>query len=378
MSNSAARSDAPVAEESKPDSPTDLTKQSWRYTARKTWREFSEDQCTDQAAALTYYAVLAMFPAVLALMSILGLVGQSADKTVDAVLDVLRPLVSTGTLDTLEPVIRDLSTSQGAGLTLVVGLLGALWSASGYVGAFGRAMNRIYEIDEGRPFWKLRPTMLLITLVAVVLSALVLVMLVVSGPLAQSIGDKVGLGDAALTAWTIVKWPVLLVVVVLIVAMLYYATPNVKQPKFRWVSVGAGVAILIWVIASVGFAFYVANFGSYNKTYGSLAGVIVALLWLWITNVALLLGAELDSELERSRELQAGIPAESELQLPPRDSRNIDKAREQEEKDIELGRQIRAHADGGEVGPEYDDIDDPAARSNLATRTASTPSGGTP
>ena len=175
----------------------------------------------------------------------------------------------------------------------------ALWSASGYVGAFGRAMNRIYEIGEGRPFWKLRPIMLLITFVAIVLVALVLLMLVVSGPLAQSIGDQIGLGDQAVQVWNIAKWPVMVVAVMLIVAILYYATPNVKQPKFRWISIGAAVAILIWMLAAAGFAFYVANFASYNKTYGSLAGVVVGLIFLWLTNVALLLGAEIDSELER-------------------------------------------------------------------------------
>jgi membrane protein len=341
--------------EHKPEAPGDLHKRSWMYVARKTLREFSEDECTDQAAGLTYYAVLAIFPAILALMSVLGLVGQ-AQQAVDTVLEVLGPLVAAETLETIEPVIRDLATSQGAGLTFVLGLAGALWSASGYVGAFGRAMNRVYEIDEGRPFWKLRPLMLLITLVAVTLSALVLVMLVVSGPIAESIGEAVGLGSAAVTAWQWAKWPVLLVLVMLAVALLYYATPNVKQPKFRWISVGAACAIVIWVLASVAFAFYVANFGNYNKTYGSLAGVIVALLWLWITNLALLFGAEIDSELERGRELQAGIPAEEELRLPARDTRNIKKARKKEQKDIEMGRSIREQADpDGEVAAKYGD-----------------------
>ena len=182
----------------------------------------------------------------------------------------------------------------------------ALWSASGYVGAFGRAMNRIYEIEEGRPFWKLRPVMLLLTLVAVLLAAVALLLLIVSGPVAESIGNVIGLGDAALTVWTIAKWPVLALIVVLVVGLLYYTTPNVQQPKFRWISVGAAVAILIWVLASVGFSFYVANFSSYNKTYGSLAGVIVALLFLWITNLALLFGGELDAELERGRRAAGG------------------------------------------------------------------------
>jgi membrane protein len=325
----------------KPDEPTDLHKRTWTYVARKVWREFSDDQCTDLAAALTYYGVLAIFPAAIALSAILGLVGQSPEKSVQTVLDVLSPLVSSNTLGTIEEPLLELASSQGAGLVLVLGLLGALWSASGYVGAFGRAMNRIYEIGEGRPFWKLRPIMLVITLAAIVLVALVMVMLVVSGPLAQSIGDQIGLGDQAVQVWNIAKWPVMVIVVMSIVAILYYATPNVQQPKFRWISIGAAVAILIWMVAAAGFAFYVANFASYNKTYGSLAGVVVGLVFLWLTNVALLLGAEIDSELERGRQLQAGIAAETELQLPARDTRNIEKAAKKDRDDAAKGRRIR-------------------------------------
>jgi len=338
----------------KPDSVGDLDKQSWKYIGRKALREFSEDQCTDKAAALTYYSVLAIFPAMLALVSVLGLTGQ-APKAVSTVLDVMKPLVSSQTLDYIRPTLQSAAHSHAAGLTLVIGLLGALWSASGYVGAFSRALNSIYEIEEGRPFWKLRPLMLFITMIAVLLSALVLVMLVVSGPLAQSIGNAIGLGDVAVTVWSFVKWPVLLVMVMVIVALLYYATPNVKQPKFRWISVGAAFAIVVWIVASVAFAFYVANFSSYSKTYGSLAGVIVTLLWLWITNLALLFGAEIDSELERGRELQAGIAAEEELQLPARDTRNIEKAREKEQKDIEAGRAIREQAERNDNDAELAD-----------------------
>ena len=328
----------------KPDAPTDLEKRTWGYVAKKVWREFGDDQCTDLAAALTYYGVLAIFPAVLALSAILGLVGQS-EKSVQTVLDVISPLVSEDALGTIEPTLLELASSQTAGWALLVGAVIALWSASGYVGAFARAMNRIYEIGEGRPFWKLRPLMLLVTLVAIALVALVLLMLVVSGPLAQSIGDQIGLGEQAVQVWNIAKWPVMLLAVIVIVAILYYATPNVQQPKFRWVSVGAVVAIVIWMVASAGFAFYVANFGSYNKTYGSLAGVVIGLVFLWLTNVALLLGAEIDSELERGRQLQAGIAAETELQLPARDTRNIEKAAEKEADDAARGRSIRQHAD---------------------------------
>jgi membrane protein len=324
----------------KPDSPADLVKPTWGYALRKTVREFMDDQCTDLAAALTYYSVLALFPGAIALLSLVGLVGQQ-QQTVDTLLQILRDVGASSAAETLEGPLTELADSQGAGLALVIGLLTALWSASGYVGAFGRGMNRIYEIDEGRPIWKLRPVMLLVTLVTVLLAAIVAVGLVVTGPAAEAVGSAIGLESTAVTVWSIAKWPVLLAVVVLIVALLYYATPNVKQPKFRWISVGAIVAIVVWVIASAAFGFYVANFSSYDKTYGSLAGVIAFLLWLWITNLALLFGAELDAELERGRQLQAGIAAEEELQLPPRDTRKSDKAAAKEQEDIERGRKLR-------------------------------------
>ena len=339
----------------KPDSPTELTKRSWFYVLRKTWREFNEDQCTDIAAALTYYSVLSIFPAAIALLSLLGVVGQ-AQTSVDTVVEVLDPVVSPDMLGTIEPTLRTIADNQSAGLLLVVGLVGALWTASGYVGAFGRGMNRIYEVAEGRPVWKLRPLQILITLLTILLLAVALVLLAVSGPVAESIGDVVGVGDTAVQAWNIAKWPVLALVAVLVVALLYYSTPNVKQPRFRWISVGAAVAIVIGILASIGFTYYVSNFGSYNKTYGSLAGAVVALLFLWIINLALLFGAELDSELERGRQLQAGMKAEEELQLPARDTRNIDKAAKKEAKDVALGRRIREQS--GAVWPPPDENDD--------------------
>ena len=336
---------------SKPDSPTELTKPSWRYVLRKTFREFSEDQCTDLAAALTYYSVLALFPAAIAILSLVGLVGQGP-QTVDTLLQILRDIGATGAADTLEPTLTELSRTQNAGIGLILGLALALWSASGYVGAFGRGMNRIYEVPEGRPIWKLRPAMLVITLITVVLTALVGLSLVLTGPAAKAVGDAVGLGDTAVMVWNIAKWPVLLAVVILIVALLYYATPNVKQPRFRWVSVGAVVAILTWILASAAFGFYVANFSSYNRTYGSLAGVVVFLLWLWLTNLALLFGAELDAELERGRELQAGMPAEEVIQLPTRDTRKSDKAARKAQDDVERGRQLRLTRGNPEDSPQ--------------------------
>ena len=335
-----------IADERGPESPIDLTKQSKLFVLRKTVREFSDDQCTDLAAALTYYALLSLFPAFIALISLVGLAGQGP-STVTTLIDVAKQVGAGSAVASIEQPLRDLASApRAAGFAFILGLLAALWSASGYVGAFGRAMNRMYEIREGRPIWKLRPQMLLVTLVALVLTAAVALALVLTGPAAQAVGDAIGLGSTAVLVWNIAKWPVMLAVVALIVAILYYATPNVKQPRFRWISVGAFVAILVWIVVSALFGFYVSNFSSYNKTYGALAGVVVFLLWLWITNLALLFGAELDSELERGRELQAGLPAEETLQLDPRDTRNIEKAEKKEAEDVARGRAIReAHAD---------------------------------
>jgi membrane protein len=324
----------------KPESPTDLTRPSLLFAMRKALREFQQDECTDLAAALTYYAVLSLFPALVVVVSLLGVFGQGR-STIDALLGIVDDVAPASALDTLRPPIEQLVNSQSAGFALVAGILGALWSASGYVGAFGRAMNRIYEIEEGRPVWKLRPVQLLLTLAGLVMAAAVVLMLAVSGPVARVVGDAIGLGDVAFTVWNIVRWPLILLFVIIAVAILYYVTPNVKQPKFRWISGGAAVAIVVWIVASVLFGLYVANFGSYNKTYGALAGVIVFLLWVWITNLALLFGAEVDAEVERGRQLQAGLPAEHELQLPPKDTHNLRKEEAADEKDIERARRLR-------------------------------------
>ena len=334
--------DAPAPDDArKPDELRDLKKRSWFYVLRRTIKEFRDDDCTDLAAALTYYAVLAVFPGLLAVISTLGLFNLGGDS-VKTILQVLKPLVDRSTLDAVRHPLEELARSQSAGVAFVVGLAGALWSASGYVGAFSRAMNRVYGVEEGRPFYKLRPLQVLITLVTVVLCVVGLVILLVSGPVAQSVGDQLGVGNTAVTVWNIAKWPVLAIVVILVVALLYYVTPNVRQPRFRWISAGAFVAILVWVAASVGFAFYVGNFSSYNKTYGSVAGGVVALLWLWLTNVALLFGAELDAELERGRELQAGMPAEETIQLPLRDESGVRKAERKHWETVAAGRDLRA------------------------------------
>jgi len=333
------RTAPPPEAHDKPDSPTDLEKRSWGYVIKKTLREFFADQCLDAAAGLVYYSVLALFPALLAIFSVLGVIGQG-EAAASAIIDIVRQ-VAPDAADSLRGPIEQIASSPGAGFALVSGIVLALWSASGYVGAFSRAMNRIYEIEEGRPFWKLRPMQLVVTVIAVVSLALVALGLVISGDVTSAIGNALGLGEGVQIAWDLAKWPVMLFVIVFLVAVLYYATPNAKQPKFRWISLGAVVAIVILALATAGFAFYIVNFSNYDRTYGSLAGVIVFLLWLWIANLALLFGAEFDAELERGRQLQAGIAAEQDLQLPARDTRKSDKQEQKEREDIDEGRRIR-------------------------------------
>jgi membrane protein len=301
-----------------PDGPTDLGGGSWRDVLGRTFREFKQDNLTDWAAALTYYGVLAIFPMLIVLVSVLGLIGTSATQPLLTNLGQVAPGPAQ---QIFSSAIKNLQSSQGAaGVLFVVGLLGALWSASGYVAAFMRASNSIYDIEEGRPIWKTAPVRVGVTLVLVILLAVTAVGVIATGGLAKQIGNVIGVSGTALTVWDIAKWPVLLLLVSLMFSILYWASPNVKQPGFRWVTPGGLVAVVVWVIASAAFALYVAGFSSYNKTYGALAGVIVFLVWLWISNIAVLLGAELNSELERGRRIEAGMPADREPFVEPRDT----------------------------------------------------------
>ncbi|WP_394248688.1 YihY/virulence factor BrkB family protein [Arthrobacter pityocampae] len=324
----------------KPDDPKDVKKPAWKYVFKRSVNEFGKDQCTDLAAALTYYAVLAIFPGIIALMSLLGLFGQ-AQATTDQVMGIAEQFAPKEALDTIEPIIENLASNQAAGLTFVIGLLGAIWSASGYVNAFSRAMNRVYEVEEGRGFIKLRPQMLLITIIVLLLIVAMGLMLVLSGPVAEAVGNTIGLGSTAVTIWNIAKWPVMVLFAVLMIAVLYYGSPNIKQPKFRWMSLGGFIALLVLAITTAGFSLYVANFGNYNATYGAIAGVIVLLLWLWLANISLLFGVEFDAEMERGRQLQGGIEAEETIQLPPRDSKAAEKKSEKHLKLVNEGRELR-------------------------------------
>ena len=312
----------------------------WGFVLKKTFREFSSDNCTDLAAALTYFGVLALFPALLALVSILGLIGQG-EQGIAALLEIAKQVAPGTAITLIKGPIEQFASTPAVGWGVAIGLVGAIWSASGFVGAFRRAINRIYNVGEGRSGIQLRIVQLLVTIAVLVLVVVMALILVLSGPVAEAVGNVVGLGATAQLVWSIVKWPVLVIALVLMVAILYSATPNVKRPRFRIMSIGAFSAVIILGIASVGFGFYVANFSHYNKTYGSLAGVIIFLLWVWIANLALLFGAELDVEVERGRELAAGKAAEVSLLLPLKSDKALIKAADKRDKTILDARRIR-------------------------------------
>jgi membrane protein len=304
----------------RPERPTHLSGGSWWAAVKRTVREFQVDNLSDWAAALTYYSVLSIFPALLVLVSLVDLAGPG---TINTLLDNLGRVAPGSVNQILEAAIRNLQQTRGsAGVLALVSLAAALWLASRYIAAFMRASNAIYDVPEGRPIWKTLPIRVGVTVVVMVLLAVSAVAVVATGGLAHRIGRLLGIGRAAVTAWDIVKWPVLLLIVGFLFALLYWASPNARQP-FRWVNPGGILAVVVWMLASAGFAVYVANFGSYNKTYGSLASVIVFLVWLWLSNTAILLGAELNAELERGRAIAAGHPADAEPYMELRDTRKI-------------------------------------------------------
>ncbi|MFF5968570.1 YihY/virulence factor BrkB family protein [Streptomyces collinus] len=305
-----------------PDTPTDLPKRSWGAVLKGTLKECKKDELTDRAAALTYYGILALFPALLALISLLGIVGQSATQQV---LDNIQKLAPGAAQDVLRNAVQQMQGNAGLGSVMaIVGLVLAVWSASGYVAAFIRSANAVYDVPEGRPVWKVLPVRVGVTVVLMVLTVVSAVIVVFTGGLARQVGSALGVGDTALTVWSIAKWPVLLILVTIMIAILYWATPNARVRGFRWITPGSFLALVIWMIASAGFALYVANFASYNKTYGTFAGVIIFLVWLWITNLAILLGLEFDAEMHRQRVVAGGHPPGEEPYVEPRDTRKWD------------------------------------------------------
>ena len=315
MDEMAAASDLPAQT---PDSPTDIGRRSWLGIAWRTLRGVRDNALTDSAAALTYYGVLAVFPALLAVVALLGLIGHSATQPL---LEDLGSVAPGPAKQIFTSAIENIQKGRGAaGILFVVALLAAIWSASGYVGAFMRAANSIYEIEEGRPAWKTIPTRVITTIVLLVLLAVSAVAVVLTGGLAGQAGKLLGVQGTAVTVWDIAKWPVLVLVVGTMLSILYWAAPNVRHPGFRWLSPGGLFAVAMWIVVSAAFAAYVANFGSYNKTYGALGGVIVFLVWLWLSNVAVLLGAKLNAELERERRIRMGRAPEPPPFAEPRDA----------------------------------------------------------
>ena len=301
-------------------SPVALPRASWGDTLKRTLRKAKDDKINHWGAALTYYAVLSLFPALLVMVSLVGLFG-SPDRVTKILTDTISDLGPSTAAQTFQGPIESITSNRGgAGVVLVVSIAGALWAASGYVSAFADASNSIYQVEEGRPFWKLKPLQLLVTFVLILIAAFVALGLVLSGPIVGALGGALGVSDTVLTAWRFAKWPAMLILVVIIFGVLYYTAPNARVSGVRWVSGGAIVALVAWIVASFAFALYVSNFGSYNKTYGALGGVVVFLLWLWLTNLAILLGAEFNAETERAKQLHSGVPgAEQDLQLPARE-----------------------------------------------------------
>jgi membrane protein len=304
-----------------PQKPTDLSRRAWFTVFKRTVKEFKDDNLSDLAAALTYYSVLSIFPGLLVLFSVFGLLPP---KTADAVTENLLAIVPHDVLQPLDSVLKQLQDSKAAGILAIVGVLTALWSASGYVSAFMRAANVIYDVPEGRPIWKTLPTRLGVTIVVGILIGLAGLSVVFTGKFAEQLGKPFGIGKQAVQVWDWVKWPVLLVVLMIVLAVLYWASPNARQAGIRWVTPGGIIAVLGWVAVSALFALYLATFASYSKTYGTLGGVIAFLVWLWISNLVILFGAEFDAELERERAIEGGVPATQEPYLPLRDDRKVD------------------------------------------------------
>jgi membrane protein len=315
--------DRPADPGTRPEAPHRLPKGSWRRVGRRAVREFQDDNLTDLAAALTYYGVLSIFPGLIVLIAVLGLVGRSTVRSVREIITDVAPGQVGQILNNAINRVQGSSTS--ASVAVILGLLGAFWSASGYVAAFMRASNTIYDVPEGRPIWKKLPIRLGVTAIVGIMLVISAVIVVFTGKLADQAGRRLGVGSTAVTVWNIAKWPVLLALVVVMFAILYWASPNARHGGFRWASPGGAVAVALWLVASGLFAVYLANFASYNETYGSLAGIIAFLVWLWITNIAILLGAEVDAELERERAIAAGHPADREPFLQLRDDRKVKK-----------------------------------------------------
>lgn len=282
---------------------------------KRTLVAFYDDQMTHHAAALTYYALMSLLPTMLLCVSLLGLLGQYP-ATYDAILDYLRDLVPQSTLGAVDAALRGALRSEGtAAGALAVSVLVALYGTTGLLEAARRALNVVFDARQGRSFLRRKATDVASTVVLVGLILVTLVFVFVGGGLARDIFDALGLGSTAVSAWRAARWPAAYLVATLVFAFLYYVTPDVKQRAFHWITPGAVVGVALWLLASIGFSLYLSHFTSFNATYGSLGAALVLVVWLWLTNVALLFGAELNAEIEREKELSEGVPASETLAL---------------------------------------------------------------
>lgn len=322
------------------DSPAQLSRDDWRVILRRTWHEFRINQVYDIAAAMTYYAVLATFPATLAVLALIGVFG-SAEAVAQDVLRVIEELGGSSVIDPLREPIEQLLNASETAPALIIGLIGALWATSGFIGTFGRGMNRIYEVEEGRPFWEMRPVMLGISVVLIVLGTITAFAIILTGPIAESSARVLGLDEGVVFWWDLGKLPVLAGIALFVISLLYWAAPNVKRRNLRWFSAGAIAALLAWMASTALFGGYALGFGSYERMYGVIGGAVAFMLWIWLSNLAMLFGAVLDTEVERARQLRAGIAAEDHVQLPLRDDRLIEKNREQRAADFRASAAMR-------------------------------------
>jgi membrane protein len=302
---------------SKPSKLSQLRWSTWRGVVLRSGKSFMDDNCTDWAAALTYYGVLALFPGAIVIVALTSLVASGEDA-INTILGMMRDLLPPDVMEPIETPIRTVLEERGsAKLLLSFGAIAAVWSASGFVGAFVRASNAIYGVEEGRKWYVLRPLQLGLTVVSLVLLAIIALGLIVSGPVVEAIGDALRVGETTRSLWEIGKWPVLVVLAGLLLTLLFWIAPNVQQPRLRWITVGGAVALVAWLVMSFGFGLYVSNFGSYDATYGSLGAIVIFLIWLYLSNCALMLGVEINAEVARGRAIQAGEPAEEPV-LEPR------------------------------------------------------------
>lgn len=282
-----------------------LTPATWWGVLVRSVRGFRRDRCLDFAASLTYWSLLAMFPALVMVVALVGLVatGQAA---VDAIVETVAELAPAQAAGAIETRIREVTEQRsGTGALLSVGAIGALWTASAYLRSFTRAANAVHEVVESRPAYRLVPLQLALTVLGLLIASVVVAALVVSGPVARAVGSAIGAGDLAVATWEVVKWPVLLVLALVLLSLLFWVAPDVPRPRLRWLAVGGLATVVIAAVASAGFGIYVANLGTYDVTYGALGAVIVFLVWLFLVNCAVLLGVEINAELQRGRRLQA-------------------------------------------------------------------------